>query len=183
MSAEDNEILWYAMRAYKSERRVEELMKAQSTLECFVAKRYELRTYHGIRLRKLVPLIPSLIFIRGRKSDIQRFKQKHQCIQYMGSVAENGKFKALVVPDEQMQAFIKVANEYESDVKYMNTSEVLLIKGSRVRIIGGTFDGVEGILLYDKEKNSNRVVVSLPDNLGSITTADISLDLIEVLND
>ena len=72
----------------------------------------------------------------------------------MGSVAENGKFKALVVPDEQMQAFIKVANEYESDVKYMNASEVLLIKGSRVRIIGGTFDGVEGILLYDKEKNN-----------------------------
>lgn len=183
MCVDDNTVLWYAMRAYKNEIRAEEQINAHPLLECFVAKRYELRTYHGKKLRKLVPLIPSLIFVKGCKEDIQHFKQRNQYLQYMGSANRTGKFEALIVPERQMQAFIAIAKVYEADIKYINTSEVALDRGQKVRIIGGTFDGVEGILLQDKAKNSNRVVVSLPESLGSISTAEISPDLIELLED
>ena len=176
-------ICWYAMRAYKNEMRAEDAVRAIPSLECFVAKRYELRTYHGKKLRKLVPLIPSIVFVRGTKTDIQRLKQRHQFFQYMGSSFGKERFKPLIVPDKQMADFIKVAGEHEADVQYMSPLEVALIKGARVRIIGGVFDGVEGVLLYDKAKNNGRVVVSLPESLGSISTAEIAPDLLETINE
>ena len=52
--------------------------------------------------------------------------------------------------------------------------------GTRVRIIGGEFSGIEGVLLKQKGKNSNRVVVELP-NLGSLATATLPADLLEIL--
>ena len=80
-----------------------------------------------------------------------------------------------------MADFVKVAGEYEADVQYLSPSEAALIKGTRVKVLGGIFDGVEGVLLYDKAKNSSKVVVSLPESLGSISTAEISPDLLEVI--
>ena len=183
MNVVEEPLRWYVMRAYKNEKRAEETIRQQTSLECFVAKRYELRTYHGKRMRKLVPLIPSLIFVRGRKSEIQQIKQKYQYLQYVGSALSEERFKVLTIPDKQMTDFIKIAGEYEADIQYLSPVEVALAKGSRVRILGGVFDGVEGVLLYDKEKNSSRVVVSLPESLGSISTAEISPDLLEVIEE
>ena len=181
MGTPEESVCWYAMRAYKNELRAEEAIRSISSLECFVAKRYELRTYHGKKVRKLVPLIPSLVFVRGVKQDIQRLKQRFQYFQYIGSSFGGEKFRALTVPDHQMKDFIKVAQEYESDVQYISTSEVALAKGTRVKVIGGIFDGIEGVVLYDKTRNSTKVVVSLPESLGSISTADISPELLEVI--
>lgn len=181
MSVVDEPVCWYAMRAYKNEMRAEEAVRAIPSLECFVAKRYELRTYHGKRMRKLVPLVPSLVFVRGRKSEIQFLKQRYQFFQYIGTSAVGEKFRPLIVPDQQMADFVKVAGEYEADVQYLSPSESALIKGTRVRVLGGIFDGVEGVLLYDKAKNSSKVVVSLPESLGSISTAEISPDLLAVI--
>ena len=174
-------VCWYAMRAYKNELRAEEAIRAIPSLDCFVAKRYELRTYHGKKLRKLVPLIPSLVFVRGVKSEIQRLKQQYQYFQYIGSSFGGEKFKALTVPDKQMNDFIKVARESESDVQYLSLTEVALVKGTRVKVAGGVFDGVEGVVLYDKAKNNTKVVVSLPESLGSISTADISPEMLKII--
>ena len=146
-----------------------------------MAKRYELRTYHGKRMRKLVPLVPSLVFVRGRKSEIQYLKQRYQFFQYIGSATIGEKFRPLIVPDQQMADFIKIAGVYEADVQYLSPSEAALTKGTRVKVLGGVFDGVEGVLLYDKAKSSARVVVSLPESLGSISTAEISPDLLEII--
>ena len=183
MSAVEEPVCWYAMRAYKNEMRAEEAVQALPSLDCFVAKRYELRTYHGKKVRKLVPLIPSLVFVRGTKSDIQRLKLRYQFFQYIGSAFGGEKFRPLTVPDNQMADFMKVAGEYESGVQYVSPDEVALTKGTRVRVIGGVFDGVEGVMLYDKTKTGAKVVVSLPESLGSISTAEISPDLLEVIEE
>ena len=173
---------WYAMRAYKNEMRAEEVIGTIPSLECFVAKRYELRTYHGKKVRKLVPLIPSLVFVRGAKSDIQHLKQRYQFFQYIGSSIAGERFQPLTVPDKQMSDFMKIASEYESDVQFLSPAEVALVKGTRVKVIGGAFDGIEGVVLYDKARNSAKVVVSLPESLGSISTAEISPELLQIVD-
>ena len=175
-------VCWYAMRAYKNEMRAEEVVRTIPALECFVAKRYELRTYHGKKVRKLVPLIPSLIFVRGTKNDIQHLKQRYQFFQYIGSALAGERFRPLTVPDKQMSDFMKIAGEYESDVQFLSPAEVALAKGTRVKVIGGAFDGIEGVVLYDKIKNSTKVVVSLPESLGSISTAEISPELLQIVD-
>ena len=56
---------------------------------------------------------------------------------------ENGKNVPIVVPDNQMQQFIAVCETHNEQLMYLNPDEINIAKGTPVRIIGGTFDGVE----------------------------------------
>jgi transcription antitermination factor NusG len=44
-----------------------------------------------------------------------------------------------------MQSFITVAGCKNENIVYLSNEEVNIRKGTRVRIIGGVFEGVEGI--------------------------------------
>ena len=178
----DETVQWYAMRAYKNENRAEQDIAQAPELECFVARRYELRVYHGKKHRKLVPLIPSLVFVRGRQADIQQFKIRHPSLQYICNHFAGEASQKLVVPDKQMADFMKVAEQHEADVRFISVAEVALQKGCRVKIIGGIFDGVEGVLVRDKELGSSRVAVALPGNLGAISTTEVTPEFISVLD-
>ena len=50
------------MRAYKSEKRAEEKLKGKDGLEYFIPKYYAVRVYHGVKSKRLVPVIPNLVF-------------------------------------------------------------------------------------------------------------------------
>ena len=171
------------MRAYKSELEAEKALRSFNGLECFVAKHYDVRVYHGKRYRKLVPLIHSLVFVRGLRDDIRRFKSVYTYLQYISVRDGSRPSRPLTVPDRQMEDFMRVARSYESDIRFLSPSEVVLCKGSRVRIIGGPFHGVVGHLLRDKQRGSCKVVVSLPGNLGGLSTAEIAPEWLEPLDD
>ena len=49
---------WFVMRAYKSEKRAEEKLKGKDGLEYFIPKCYAVRVYHGVKSKRLVPVIP-----------------------------------------------------------------------------------------------------------------------------
>ena len=85
----------------------------------------------------------------------------------------------MVVPDRQMADFIKVSNQYEVEKVYLKPEEVDLAKGTRVRILGGPFDGVEGLFLRVKGKRDKRLVVWVERVIA--TAVDISPDLIQVI--
>ena len=74
-----------------------------------------------------------------------------------------------------MQNFIALVGAVEEPVIYFSNKDVNLSKGTRVRIDGGVFVGVEGIFM--RIKGDRRVVVSLP-NLFSVATAFIPLEFI-----
>ena len=79
-----------------------------------------------------------------------------------------------------MQQFIRVVENYEEEVNYFSPEEINISKGTRVRIIGGSFDGVEGVFMKVKGKRSKRVVVML-DKLLAVVMAEVESDLIEVI--
>ena len=86
----------------------------------------------------------------------------------------------IVVRDDEMQRFIRVVENFEEEITYLSPEEVNIEKGTRVRIIGGNFDGVEGIFVKVKGKRNKRVVVML-DKLLAVVMAEVDLDLIEVI--
>ena len=65
---------WFVMRAYKSEKRAEEKLKGKDGLEYFIPKCYAVRVYHGVKSKRLVPVIPNLVFVlpAARRSLISR---------------------------------------------------------------------------------------------------------------
>ena len=45
-------IQWFAMSAYKNEKKAEEMLKGKDGLEYFIPKHYAVRVYHGVKSQK-----------------------------------------------------------------------------------------------------------------------------------
>lgn len=171
---------WYVMRAYKNEAKAEETLSAKG-LEFFIAKMYTVRVTHGGKEKKrcLVPAIPGIVFVHASHTEIINFKKVYNFLQFV-TTKNDGMTDYLIVPEKQMNDFIKVAGKYEEEITYYSPDEIQLDKGTRVKIHGGVFDGVEGTLLKVKGKRSKRIVVAI-DNVSAIAISEVTPDLIEIL--
>lgn len=172
-------IRWFVMRAYKNGKMAEEKLDGKDGLEHFIPKHYAVRTYHGVKSKRLVPVIPDLIFVHASRSQIVDFKKRYNFLQFVIWEKSTGQ-EYITVPDEQMDNFIKVASQHEENVIYFKPEEINLKKGTHVMIHGGKFDNVKGFFMQVKGKRNRRVVVMLEGVLG--VAAEVHPDLIEVIS-
>ena len=170
---------WFVMRAYKSEKRAEEKLKGKDGLEYFIPKCYAVRVYHGVKLKRLVPIIPNLVFVHASRTQITDFKKRYNFLQFVMWEKSTG-LEYLVVPDDQMESFIKVSSQYGENISYYNPDELDLRKGCRVRIHGGKLNGVTGVFMQVQGKRNRRVVVLLEGVMA--VAAEVHPDLIEVIS-
>lgn len=176
----DEDIRWYVMRVYKKDREAEELLLGPHGLSHFIAKKYFIRTFQGKRKSILQPSIPGIIFVHSNRRKIREFKNYCPFIQYC-FCKRDGMDEPLVVPQKQMDNFIKIAKEVESDIQYYKPEEISLNKGQLVKVHGGLFDGLEGTLVKVKGKRAKRIVVRI-EGVTAIAASEIEPDLIEVLH-
>lgn len=176
---EKKQVRWFVMRAYKNEKMAEDRLKDKEYgLEYFIPKHYAVKTYHGVKSTRLVPVIPSLVFVHASHSQITEFKKRYNFLQFAMWKKSTG-MEYITVPDDQMDSFIKVASHYEEDTVYYKPEEIDLEKGTRVCIHGGKFDNVKGVFMRVKGKRNRRVVVLLEGVMA--ISAEVHPDLIEVL--
>lgn len=178
-SDEITAVRWFVMRAYKSEKRAEEKLGGKDGLEYFIPKCYAVRVYHGVRSKRLVPVIPSLVFVHASRTQITDFKKRCNFLQFVMWKKSTG-LEYLIVPDEQMENFIKVSSQYEENISYYHPEEINLQQGTRVRIHGGKLNGVTGVFMQVKGKKNRRVVVLLEGVMA--VAAEVHPDLIEVIS-
>lgn len=76
-------VRWFVMRAYKSEKKAEEKLKGIDGLEYFIPKCYAVRVYHGVKSKRLVPVIPSLVFVHASHIQITEFKKRYNFLQFV----------------------------------------------------------------------------------------------------
>ncbi len=171
-------VRWFVMRAYKSEQKAEEKLGGKDGLEYFIPKCYAVRVYHGVKSKRLVPAIPNLVFVHASRSQILDFKKRCNFLQFVMWKKSTG-LEYIVVPDEQMDSFIKVASQYDENVSYYRPDEINLQKGTRVRILGGKFDGVKGVFMQVRGKRNRRIVVMLEGVMA--VAAEVDPDLVEVI--
>lgn len=179
MLHKDNEVLWYAMRVpYRNELKVQ-LKLQEKGIETFIPKRKKIVKKRGKTSYELLPAVNNLIFVHSSLSVIKNLKQEILNLQYLVNKLEGESIK-IVVRDNEMQSFIKAVENLEEEITYLSPEEINIEKGTRVRIIGGNFDGVEGIFVKVKGKRNKKVVVML-DKLLAVVIAEIDPDLIEVI--
>lgn len=177
--AEDySKVRWFVMSAYKSEKKAEEKLCGEDGLEYFIPKRYAVRVYHGVKSKRLVPVIPNLVFVHASRKQITDFKKYHNFLQFVTWEKSTG-LEYIVVPDEQMESFIRIASQYEEDTVFYDPQEIDIQKGSRVCIHGGKLDGVKGVFMRVRGKRNRRVVVMLEGIMA--VSAEVHPDLIEVI--
>lgn len=176
-SAESLEqVRWFVMRAYKSEQAVEDRLKGKGGLEYFIPKHYVLRVYHGMKSKRLVPVIPGLVFVHASHKQIIEFKKSYNRLQFV-IFKRNNEMEYLIVPDKQMDSFMSVASRYEENMTYFKPEEINIGKGTWIRIHGGEFDNVEG--MFVRIKGKHKLVVMVGDIIG--ISVEISPDFIEVI--
>ena len=91
---------------------------------------------------------------------------------------EEGLNRPMIVPEAQMRHFMAVAGSLQPQVLYLSPSELDLAKGDRVRITGGLFAGVEGILLRIRQARERRVIVSI-EGVAAVATTSVPASQIE----
>ncbi len=173
--------VWYVMHAFRKEEHTRDQLKKKN-IECFVPFRYELKnTPEGRKTRKLCPAIPTYVFVRTNYNTIRELNTFS--LPYLKNAVLRRKDgnKLIVVSDEQMRHFMEIARHYEEQITYYQPGEVRLNKGTKVRVHGGPFDGLEGVLVKVKGKRSKRIVVEIP-GVTVVATSEIHPDYIEVLD-
>lgn len=176
----DDVPMWFAMSApYRKEAEAVRLLDLKG-IENYLPMQYRIFTNKsGKKVRKLVPVVSNLLFARTTRAYLQEVKTGVSFLQYR-TRPENGRNVPIVVPDRQMQQFIAVCETHNEHLIYLQPDEINLSKGTPVRIIGGAFDGVEGLFLKVKGARAKRVVVQI-DGIA-VATAEIEPQYIEVIN-
>lgn len=176
----EKKLVWFAMSApYCKELEAQQLLERED-IESFVPLCYKIvKRRDGQKKRVLKPAIPNYIFVRTTRSILQEVKNRILILQYL-TRRENGKNIPIIVPDYQMEQFIRVINTYNENLVFLKPEEVNLKKGTPVRIVGGAFDGIEGIFIKVKGHRNRRVVVQI-EGITAVAIAEVTQDLIEVL--
>jgi len=140
---------WYAAYTCANhEKRVAAELHAR-TVEHFLPVYSSIRRWRDRRVILDLPLFPGYVFVRLALCNRLRVLQIPSVVQLVGF---NGKSAAL--PDEEMEILRSGLSQGLSARPHP-----FLTIGRRVRITGGPFAGLEGIL--KRRKNNLRVVVSL----------------------
>lgn len=175
-------VQWFAMSAtFRREIKARALLEAAG-IECFIPMRYmPVTKRNGHKVKELVPAVHNLIFVRARREDIQTIKTDIPYLQWLTRPCD-GKNVPIIVPDNEMEQFIKVTKDCNEQLVYLRPDEIDLKKGTPVRILGGPFNGVSGTFIKVRGHRSRRVVVMLQGIIG-VAMAEVTPDLIEVLGE
>ena len=171
--------MWYAMSApYRNEMKAKLLLDSKA-VENFLPLCDKIFTdKNGNKVRKTAPIVSNLLFAYSTFENLQQIKARAKFLQYRTRKL-NGRNQPIIVPDEQMRQFIAVCKTNSEKLIYLQPDEINLAKGTPVKVIGGLFDGVEGVFLKVKGARSKRVVVQI-DGIA-VATAEIEPQYIEII--
>ena len=182
--------IWFPMRVtYQREMKVKAELDRLG-IECFVPMTYRVvesrndgitdKRKHGETelLRELVPAINNLIFVRSTQERISGLKRSNEVLEplrYMMDHTAEEAHVIMTVPDRQMENFMRVATMTDDSVMFLDEKSIVGKEGKRVKIIGGVFEGVEGVIR--RVKRCKRVVVEL-EGVASVAIAFVPARLL-----
>lgn len=140
---------WYAVQTRaRSEKAISERLREQG-LVTFVPLVVETRRWSDRKKKVELPLFSCYVFVKFVVSNSQERMSIHRTSGVFGIVSMRG--EAIPIPEEQIDALRTVVSE-----QIPWSAHPFLKVGRRVRIHGGSLDGVEGVLL---SHNGDRTVV------------------------
>ena len=161
---------WFALSApYRRELKAKTSLE-QAGMQCFIPMRYSVVSRrNGEKRKELVPVVHNLLFARSSRDAIQDIKRNLGYLQWL-TMPRDGRNEPIIVRDNDMENFMRVCQTLDNSLVYLSPDEVNLHMGTRVRIIGGMLNGVEGTLLRVKGSRRKRIVVMIRGVLGVAAT-------------
>jgi transcription antitermination factor NusG len=180
MLLDSKDIFWYVLFAANGKAAKISNYLETVNIECFFPKHYIEKKISNSQRTKLTlqPLLGNFVFVKSSQECLNphlgKIKQKFGISSglYYRDLSTR---EIIIVPEKQMQDFITIASFKGDQIIFLSNEEINLKKGTKVRIIGGLFEGIEGIFI--RVKGDRRVVVTLP-NLLSVATTFVPLEYI-----
>lgn len=171
---ESDKLHWYACKIYHNKMKDFKALVAERGFEHYIPMRTA--SNNGIygdetEQSKLVPVIPSLIFIKttaGFASSVHK-----DPASYAGVYCLPGTKEPAIITDHDMEAFIFVTTRALQTMESIATD---FTKGDRVRIIDGILKGAEGYIT--RVHGTKRFVVTI-EGVAAIATTFIPKKFIE----
>lgn len=179
--------LWYVLRLPKSDSNISNELEAEMErrkrkqlpeIEYFAPTFIDVSENEGIVKRSSKPLCLNYVFLRTTIIEIRRFRQSNPNYNLIKS-GDDGSY--MTVPENEMRMFMTIALAYKDVIPCYSPDEVNLSKGDRVKIIGGKFAGVEGILITQQGKDGGRVILNVC-NQFSVSTLSIEPEYLRILS-
>lgn len=174
---------WYPMRVtYGREMKVKgELDRLE--IENFVPMTYRVVDTQGggetDLQRELVPAISNLIFVRSTQERITELKRTNvllEPLRYMLDYTSGDGPVIMTVGEREMENFMRVATKTDDSVMFLDEDTIVGKEGKRVKIMGGAFEGVEGVIR--RVKRCKRVVVEI-EGVASVAIAHVPVGLLK----
>ena len=132
------------------------------------------------KIENFIPMHYEYIRKGERKECIERIRQSIALSLAVRYIFNQELRRPITIPDSQMRSFIAVSGNYEEQIVYLDPIATALQKGDRVRVTGGIFEGVEGVII--RVKGDRRVSVCI-QGVMAVATAYIHPSLIERIPD
>ena len=165
-SGTDDTSEWWALYTrHRHEKAVAEMLAAKD-FEVFLPLYKSIRRWSDRKMVVTLPLFPCYVFLRGglhRRLDVVSTPGVHMILFHGERVA--------IIPDAEIHAIRKAV-----DVSSRIEPHPFLKCGDRVRVIRGSLEGVEGILV--RKKNVYRLVLSV-DMMAQSVAVEIDASDVE----
>lgn len=177
ITPEEDVVRWYVLRfLYRNQPKVR-MQFENDGIETFSPMKWNIRIENGKHTLKYDYAIWDLFFVHSSKKVIDPYVKKYENLQY--KFQSGGKqHNPLVVPDKQMNDFVTAVKSSKKPL-YFAPHEINLSKGERIRLIGGTLNGYEGVFLKVDGSRQKRLIVELPGTLCA--AIEVESDLIEII--
>jgi transcriptional antiterminator RfaH len=149
-SGEGGEFCWFALETrHRFEKRVVHQL-SRFGIETFLPERTEIRSWSDRKQRVSIPLFAGYAFVRLDRSRKTRLRVL-QTAGVIGLVSTSG--EPVPVPQEQLEQLRQLLRH-----KGPCSLQPFLRTGQRIRVRGGSLDGVEGILV---DSGGKSLVISI----------------------
>lgn len=149
-------------------------------IENYIPMQQKIQVVDGKKRKALVPAVHNLVFVHSSKEIIQPFKKQVPYLQYIIDRSRGEDAGPLIVPDRDMENFMKVVQVCQDSLEYLPVGDRNFPAGAKVRIIGGELDGVEGILSRSGKSKDKKLFVTLNGILS--VKATVSPDSVVILD-
>lgn len=158
---------WFVLKVSHRELKAQEVLE-RAGITTFCPMTETDITVRGEKTIVQRPLIANTVFAYGSFSKINSLKNINSFITYCYT-KNSTSYKILHVPEQEMVRFIDSATKMQNDIVYYKPNEIDLKKGDKVRIVGGLFDGYEGVLLKAKGRAKRMFLINF-EMLGALGT-------------
>ena len=166
---------WFVLRvAYHHEQAAKDWLE-ELGIDTYLAMHDAEKEKNGKKKRVREPLIPNLLFVQTtqEKMNLALASPANAYLSYYYDhfrTNADGKNPPLIVPDKQMDNFIRLTSIDNDHILFVDRSQCHFKSGDHVVVTDGDFRGIEGRIA--RVSRQQRVVVEL-DGIGYITTAYI----------